>query len=172
VQTGKGLHLYVARSGLGNRAGVIPGVDYRGEGGYVVALPSVHVSGRVYSWSTHGPATTGLVVPPRWMRSILRPAPAQERTTQALPPLRNDQRKERYGRNALLDECEKVETAPAGGRNHALNRSAFRVGQLVIEGVVPVDDAVGQLLSAAARAGLGEHESEATVRSGLDRANS
>lgn len=36
-----GRHLYVAASGRGNKAGLFPGVDHRGLGGYVVAAPSV-----------------------------------------------------------------------------------------------------------------------------------
>jgi hypothetical protein len=37
-----GNHLYVAATeGRGNKAGIFPGIDYRGAGGYVVAPPSV-----------------------------------------------------------------------------------------------------------------------------------
>lgn len=45
-----GHHLYVeAIPGARNRAGMLPGVDYRAEGGYVVAPPSI-VDGRAYRW--------------------------------------------------------------------------------------------------------------------------
>lgn len=48
-----GTHLYVAASGEGNAAGIFPGVDIRGLGGYCVAPPSYVItdnySGR-YTW--------------------------------------------------------------------------------------------------------------------------
>lgn len=52
--TGRGgYHLYF-KAPLGyevrNRAGIIEGVDVRGEGGYVVAPPSIHSNGHRYEW--------------------------------------------------------------------------------------------------------------------------
>jgi len=51
-RTGKGWQLFFKHPGkpIQNRTGVIPGLDVRGDGGYVVAPPSVHPSGKVYRW--------------------------------------------------------------------------------------------------------------------------
>lgn len=46
-----GMHLYVPAAGVGNKAGLLPGVDYRGRGGYVVAPPSRTDQG-TYRWLT------------------------------------------------------------------------------------------------------------------------
>ena len=37
VETGHGFHWYLKSTGLGNRAGILSGVDFRGQRGYVVA---------------------------------------------------------------------------------------------------------------------------------------
>lgn len=73
VRTGSGgLHLYFAHPGekVGNRAGLLPGVDVRGDGGYVVAPPSIHPDGGAYKWEIEAP---------------LAPVPAALLTTLAAP---------------------------------------------------------------------------------------
>ena len=55
---GGGRHLYYAHPlvTVANRVAVRPGIDLRGDGGCVVAPPSVHPSGRRYTWvDGHGP---------------------------------------------------------------------------------------------------------------------
>jgi len=48
---GGGLHYYYKyQEGVGNKAGIYQGIDIRGEGGYVLAPPSMHESGQPYRW--------------------------------------------------------------------------------------------------------------------------
>lgn len=50
---GGGRHLYFAHPGghVGNRAGIRPGIDLRGDGGCIVLPPSIHPNGRAYEWT-------------------------------------------------------------------------------------------------------------------------
>ena len=51
--TGRGgYHLYYRydKDDIKNRAGLLDGVDVRGEGGYVIAPPSMHPNGTEYQW--------------------------------------------------------------------------------------------------------------------------
>jgi len=46
-----GAHIYFRNDKrIKNKVGVIPGTDFRGEGGYVVAPPSVGANGKFYEW--------------------------------------------------------------------------------------------------------------------------
>jgi biotin operon repressor len=59
VKTGRGgYHLYYRYpedvDHISNRVGLLPGVDIRADGGYVVAPPSAHSSGRLYEWIRRG----------------------------------------------------------------------------------------------------------------------
>jgi hypothetical protein len=82
---GGGRHLYFAHPGgsVPNRAGVAPGIDVRGDGGCVVAPPSIHPSGRRYRWAARrSPAEAPLAPLPDWVAALLhrgdagRPHPA------------------------------------------------------------------------------------------------
>jgi hypothetical protein len=68
--TGRGRHLYFAHPGddVPNRSGVLPKVDVRGDGGYVVSPPSVHASGHIYAWAQGlSPDDVGLAECPAWV---------------------------------------------------------------------------------------------------------
>ena len=59
VKTGRGgYHLYYRYpedvDHIPNRVSLLPGVDVRADGGYVVAPPSAHSSGRLYGWTRRG----------------------------------------------------------------------------------------------------------------------
>ncbi|HXZ00419.1 MAG TPA: bifunctional DNA primase/polymerase [Stellaceae bacterium] len=76
---GGGRHFYFTAppASLRNKAGIAPGVDLRGEGGMVVAPPSIHPSGGRYRWSPgHEPGTLAPAVLPRWLVQLATDAPA------------------------------------------------------------------------------------------------
>jgi len=52
AKTGGGFHLYFGAQGhqVKSRTSILPGVDVRAEGGYIVAVGSSHYSGIPYSW--------------------------------------------------------------------------------------------------------------------------
>lgn len=53
-----GRHYYFQHcSGLSNRAGVLPGIDIRTVGGYIVIPPSANGSGKAYSWINNNDLT-------------------------------------------------------------------------------------------------------------------
>jgi hypothetical protein len=81
AKTAKGAHVYFAHPGAHVRTGVrvLPGVDVRGDGGYVVAPPSRHAIGTLYTWAVH-PDDAPLAEMPAWLVEMLKqadsPAPA------------------------------------------------------------------------------------------------
>jgi hypothetical protein len=166
VATGHGWHVYVAPTGLGNRAGVLPSVDWRGAGGYVIAPPSIHPSGARYRWELPDDPAYGAAAPlrpaPGWLLALLdppRPAVA------ALPG--PSATAEGYGRRALEGELGRLAVSAVGQRNHELHRAAVRLGQLVAARAVDAGEVVDSLLAVGARIGLDARECEATVRSGM-----
>src|SRR5581483_10430482 len=143
-----------------NRVRFLPGADWRGQGGYVVLPPSVHVTGNRYAFVRHADGEL-LSVPPALLNALAPAAPV--RTT--LPPA--VARRGGYGPAALAREVEQVAAASQGQRNHALNRAAFNLGQLIAAGHLTEAEVTAALTDAAARAGLGATEAARTIASGL-----
>jgi hypothetical protein len=160
---GGGWHLLYEPSGLGNRVGLLAGVDWRGRGGLIVATPSQHASGRRYAWVR--PLTTTLPEVPAGLRRLLVPPPTPRAT---LPPAPGPAgRRGGYGRAALARERAAVATAQPGRRNATLNRAAFNLGQLVAAGLLEAEEVRAVLLAAALEAGNPEAKARATIASGL-----
>jgi len=61
-----------AGAGVANKVGIAPGLDVRGDGGYIVAAPSIHISGRRYEWEASSqPDKTPLAEPPLWLLELV-----------------------------------------------------------------------------------------------------
>ncbi len=77
VRTGKGQHVYFRHPGykITNRAGFLPGMDIRGDGGYIVGPGSLHPSGAVYAWEK-SPGQFTLAEMPEWLIEALSTEPA------------------------------------------------------------------------------------------------
>jgi len=172
IRTGAGWHLWYASGGLPSRVALLPGVDWRGRGGLVVAPPSLHATGRRYVFQQPWRPDIALpVCPPPLRKLVLPPPPPPPRDAATIADL------DRYTQAALAGELDRIRRAPrpvirdgrrvtGGGRNDALNRAAFRLGQLAALG--GVDDAAvrRQLTDAALDTGLGRTEVQRTIASG------
>ena len=115
ITGGAGRHLYFAHPGglTRNRAGFAQGIDLRGDGGYIVAPPSVHPSGRPYTWAPgRSPDEITLAPLPRWI----------------LVPIRGP----RVGRSLLQWRQLVHEGVPEGQRNSTI---ASLTGHLLWHGV-------------------------------------
>jgi hypothetical protein len=165
---GGGRHFWFLPLGYGNRVRLLPGVDWRGAGGYVVAPPSRHVSGATYDWVVRPGADPPPEGPAALRDLIAGPEPPWSNGGPGGPgrgePIA---RPERYAAVALEAEADRVAHAPVGARNDTLNRAAFALGRLVGAGLLDPGTVVYELTVAARWAGLGRDETVRTIGSGM-----
>lgn len=174
-----GLHLYFALSSGGLRntggsrgRGIGPGLDWRGEGGYVIA-PSPN-SG--YTWDPHWNfKTTALASIPD---ALLPRQP--ERASEAARPVQPSSGLSCYAEAALRSACGNIVKAPAGEQEMTLHREVFSIGTLAGGGGISAAFARRELVWAARQmrdydarrpwhAGILEEKVERSFRSGMER---
>ena len=83
---GGGRHILFQHPGtdIRNVVRLAPGLDIRGDGGYIVAPPSVHRSGRQYEWELSSrPDEVGISPAPSWLLEILQQDRAVDPATPA-----------------------------------------------------------------------------------------
>ena len=167
VTTGKGHHLYFAYPKgrqIRNKQEPGNGFDIRANGGYIVAPPSIHHSGKVYKFTNRGEPPEL----PEWLLELI----AQPEKAANTPPdinatitAANDS--QGYCMKALDNECQAIATAPEGTRNATLNTSSFNIGQLVAGGGIDELTAREALTQAGNQAGLSASEVAKTLASGF-----
>jgi hypothetical protein len=152
VRTGRGgWHVYLAPTGLGNpKPRGLEKVDWRGLGGYVLAPPSRHASGRRYRW-LRDLDTPIPEVPPALRERLEHPQPVQPAARSSVRPLAPGHP---YGQRALETRLAEVARAPKGERNRTLYVAGLRLFSLVAGGVLERSQVEAGLLAAAERSGL------------------
>jgi hypothetical protein len=165
-----GCHLWWRAVGelQSSTARIGPGLDVRGDGGYIMAPPSIHPDGPVYRWSNE----TAPVPAPEWLLRLARKRPPPP----AIPPRQiartHSCDTSSYAKAALEYEIGTLASTPQGQRNHALNRASFSLHQLVAGGELDGAEVERCLLDAATANGLmtdphdGPRKVWATIQSG------
>ena len=164
--TGNGSHLIYrdeAGSCSSRLAGNLPSLDIRGAGGFIVAAPSKHRSGRRYhvDETPIAPLPSWAKEPPPGFRAPAAPvAPPQLPIISGIGT--------RYGQAALRDELGRLlPLQPGQGRHSALNVASFRLGQLAVAGQIELLPAYDALLETAAAIGIAEADARRITKSGL-----
>ena len=138
----------------------LPGIDMRADNGYVVAPPSAHISGEKYLFDNANVEPAAL---PGWIAEPEHPPLPGV----SLGPADYTGNGSAYGLAVLEGELSNLRAAGPGTRNHALNRSAFAVGQVVAGGELDESHARAELLSTGLAIGLPEPEVRQTLESGF-----
>jgi len=152
---------------IGNTASrIAPGVDTRGNGGYIIAPPSPGYT--VIDDSS-------LAEMPDWLVAACLPPRPEPRERPQRPDHRDSAGNTAYGLRALSDECDAVMGAAPGTQEVTLNAAALKIGGLVKGGELMRGFAFSALVSAAdgmANAGRPwtKREIEEKVRRGFDDA--
>jgi hypothetical protein len=140
VCTGSGgKHLYFGHPGshVPNSSGALgPGIDVRGDGGYVVAPPSNHISGKCYAWESSGRIDeVAIAAVPDWLLALILKPPNEEQAGRPPSewvelirgPIAEGMRNDTLARIAgLLFRIRILHPAVAGELVHCVNEARCR----------------------------------------------
>ena len=187
-----GLHLWFALPAgeaetPKNSAKRLLNIDWRGDGGYVIAPPSVMANGAAYEWLARHDAIDLPAAPARLLDLVYQRGDFAREARQNAPagphqrPPRHarvigDDPGERavraYVRAALDRAAGDVASAVKGTRGHTLNAAAYGMAPFAALGVLTEREIFAALQDAADSSGLtsedGERERDAKIRRGLD----
>ncbi len=144
--TARGKHLYFKWNGIQIRNTEdhpAPGIDVRGDGGYVILPPSQRADGFTYTWDYSDSRTAAEA--PTWLTELILKKPEKEKSAQQAGGTD-------YGRKELGSWCWKVQNAKAdgGSRYKTLLAAATRAGSLIASGDLPEEFVRAQLEAAGA----------------------
>ena len=163
IKTGRGFHFYWRFGDVdvrnsqktGNKGQLVwpfpdlPGVDVRGEGGYVIVPPSRHPSGARYEIVNDADIVEA---PAELLRIVTKQQHGMEEAAPLLPvELKSslwEARDTNYGLSALAGETASIRSAPNGTQEFTLNASALKMGSLVAGGELLMETARNQLIAA------------------------
>jgi len=160
-----GRHYYFRHvAGVRNRGNLGPGIDVRGDGGYVIAPGSVTAAGGAYAWTDEcEPADA-----PQWLLDmVLRRPPPQQASSPAGHTLPRTGHNPAYVHAAVERELSDLAGTPMGNRNNALNDSAFALGQFVGAGALSRSEAEALLENVARGWGRDWAKCVKTIGNGL-----
>lgn len=136
---------------LTNTAGKLgPGLDIRAEGGMVLVPPTAGYE--VMSNSED------LAEAPTWLLALLMPAVSARTSSPAgdgEEPIRNPRT---WGAGAVASAVKEIREAPAGSRDHTMNRNAYGLGRVVVACGLDRDKVVDLLVTTAIEAGYDPHK--------------
>jgi hypothetical protein len=143
IHTGSGgLHIYFRHPGgriKNSNDKIAPGIDIRGDGGYVIVPPSPG-----YSIADDAPMADA----PDWLLNTLTEQPEPVRPNPQPSP-HHSSGNTPYGMAALEAECNAIRSAYFGSQETTLNAACLKIGSLAAAGELESGYALSALLAAA-----------------------
>lgn len=169
VTGGGGLHVYFAwDERVRQCARFRPGLDTRARGGYVVAPPSTHESGRKYEWVHVPPGAVASAS--ESLIEVVQKRPKVEPTFRVVHRAPVHGGISRYGQRALDNTFARLASLVRGTRDTERNIAAFSLGGLVAGGEITEQAAIECVLEACRENGLIEERGERKVLAWIERA--